>query len=262
MIFHHQHLSGFTYLSPHLQISTSSNSQINQPIINTFLVFTYLPPPSSNQHIFKFSNRSANQHIITPVFIYPSPFWLLAYYFWLLSSHQLINFSLTLPVQKIILLSDTHNYFDPKITKYLQEADEIWHAGDIGTYSICEELLKHKPLRAVYGNIDGQDIRKSYPKDLVFNCEQVKVFMTHIGGYPQRYNAEAKKIIQEEKPKLFICGHSHILKVMYDQQYELLHINPGAAGNHGFHKVKTMVRFTIDGQDIKELAVIELGERV
>ena len=162
-------------------------------------------------------------------------------------------------MQKIILLSDTHNYLDAKVFKYFEEADEIWHAGDIGTYSICEELMKYKPLRAVYGNIDGQDIRKSYPKDLVFNCEGVKVYITHIGGYPQRYNSDAKKIILQEKPKLFICGHSHILKVMYDQQHQLLHINPGAAGNHGFHQVKTMVRFTIDEAEIKDLAVIELG---
>jgi putative phosphoesterase len=164
-------------------------------------------------------------------------------------------------MKKILLLSDTHNYLDPKIFKHVDEADELWHAGDIGTYGICEELLKHKPLRAVYGNVDGTDIRKSYPKDLVFMCEELKVYITHIGGYPDRYNTEAKKIITDERPGLFICGHSHILKVMYDKKFFLLHMNPGAAGNHGFHLVKTMLRFTIDGKEIKDLAVIELGKR-
>ncbi len=163
---------------------------------------------------------------------------------------------------KIILLSDTHNYLDPKLFKHLNEADEIWHAGDIGTYSVCEELAQIKPLRAVYGNIDGQDVRKACPKDLVFFCENLKVYITHIGGYPGRYNAEAKKRILEEKPGLFICGHSHILKVMYDQQHQLLHMNPGAAGNHGFHQVKTLLKFSVEGKDVKDLAVIELGARV
>ncbi|MFL5752164.1 MAG: metallophosphoesterase family protein [Bacteroidia bacterium] len=164
-------------------------------------------------------------------------------------------------MKKILLLSDTHNYLDKKLFRHLEDADEIWHAGDIGNYSVCGELIKYKPLRAVYGNIDGNDIRKSYPKDLIFLCEDVKVYITHIGGYPNRYNSDAKKMIELEKPQLFICGHSHILKVMYDKHYEMLHINPGAAGNHGFHKVKTLVRFTIEGKEIKDLAVIELGFR-
>ncbi|MCD6066333.1 MAG: metallophosphoesterase [Bacteroidetes bacterium] len=162
---------------------------------------------------------------------------------------------------KILLLSDTHNYLDNRIAKYTDACDEIWHAGDVGTVSICNTLKKMKPFRAVYGNIDGQDVRIEYPKDLVFMCEEVKVFMTHIGGYPERYNAEAKKVILAEKPQLFICGHSHVLKVMYDKKLNLLHMNPGACGMHGFHQVKTMLRFEITGKEIKNLEVIELGLR-
>lgn len=162
---------------------------------------------------------------------------------------------------KILLLSDTHNYLDKRIEKYAASCDEIWHAGDVGTISICDELKKLKPLRAVYGNIDGQDVRKEYPKNLIFNCDEVKIYITHIGGYPNRYNLDAKKIILEHKPQLFICGHSHILKVMYDKALNLLHINPGACGIHGFHQMKTMVRFEITGKEIKNLEVIELGLR-
>jgi putative phosphoesterase len=162
---------------------------------------------------------------------------------------------------RILLLSDTHNYLDDRIGKYAESCDEIWHAGDVGTLSICRVLQKIKPVRAVYGNIDGQDIRGEYPKDLVFMCEEVKVYMTHIGGYPDRYNVEAKKVILAERPQLFICGHSHILKVMYDKKLNLLHINPGACGMHGFHVMKTMVRFEITGKEIKNLEVIELGRR-
>ena len=162
---------------------------------------------------------------------------------------------------RIALLSDTHNYLDPKIYKYFDSCDQIWHAGDIGTISVTDELSKLKPVIAVYGNIDGTDVRKVHPLNQIFMCENVKVFITHIGGYPNRYSSEALKEIQEKKPQLFICGHSHILKVMYDEKYKLLHINPGAAGIHGFHTVKTMVRFTIDGDKIKDLEVIELGKR-
>lgn len=162
---------------------------------------------------------------------------------------------------RIALLSDTHNYLDPKIYKYFDSCDQIWHAGDIGTIAVTDELSKLKPVIAVYGNIDGTDVRKVHPLNQIFMCENVKVFITHIGGYPNRYSAEALKEIQANKPQLFICGHSHILKVMYDDKYKLLHINPGAAGNHGFHNVKTMVRFTIDGDKIKDLEVIELGKR-
>lgn len=162
---------------------------------------------------------------------------------------------------RIALLSDTHNYLDPRIFKYLEPCDQVWHAGDIGTIAVADALQKIKPLIAVYGNIDGQDVRKIYPKDQRFMCEGVDVWMTHIGGYPDRYSLDVKERIQRNPPKLFICGHSHILKVMPDKKLGLLHINPGAAGNHGFHKVKTMVRFTIDNANIRDLEVIELGPR-
>ena len=164
-------------------------------------------------------------------------------------------------MQKILLISDTHSYLDPKLFKYIETVDEVWHAGDIGNISVCQEIEKLKPLKAVYGNIDGQDIRKSYPENAIFRCEQVKVFITHIGGYPNRYNLEAKKIIEQEKPNLFICGHSHILKIMYDKKYNLLHVNPGACGMHGFHQVKTLLRFAIEGTEIKNIEIIELGKR-
>ncbi len=165
-------------------------------------------------------------------------------------------------MQRIALLSDTHNYLDPAIFKYFENCDQIWHAGDIGTIAITDELAKLKPLIAVYGNIDGQDVRKVHPKNQRFMCEGVDVFMTHIGGYPNRYSLDALAEIKQKPPKLFICGHSHILKVMFDDKYKLLHINPGAAGNHGFHQVKTLVRFTIDGDKIKDLQIVELGKRV
>ncbi len=162
-------------------------------------------------------------------------------------------------MQRIALLSDTHNFLDPKLIKYVENCDQIWHAGDIGTISIANQLAAIKPLVAVYGNIDGQDIRKEYPKNQRFMCEDVAVFMTHIGGYPSRYGTEALTEIKKNPPKLFICGHSHILKVQFDPVYQLLHMNPGAAGIHGFHKVKTLLRFTIDADKIKDLEVIELG---
>jgi putative phosphoesterase len=164
-------------------------------------------------------------------------------------------------MQRIALLSDTHNYLETKMLKYFDSCDQIWHGGDIGTIAITDQLAKIKPLIAVYGNIDGTDVRTVHPKNQIFLCEDVKVFITHIGGYPNRYSLDALEEIKREAPQLFICGHSHILKVMFDQKYKLLHINPGAAGVHGFHKVKTMVRFTIDGNKIKDLEVIELGPR-
>ncbi|MGZ3900798.1 MAG: metallophosphoesterase family protein [Bacteroidia bacterium] len=164
-------------------------------------------------------------------------------------------------MKKILLISDTHSFLEPKLIKYIEEADEVWHGGDIGTYDICEAIQKLKPLKAVYGNIDGQDIRSTYPENLIFNCEELKVLITHIGGYPGKYPARVKNLIQEHKPGLFICGHSHILKVMFDKQNNLLHINPGACGVNGFHKVKTVVRFEVDKKEIKNLAVIELGNR-
>lgn len=163
---------------------------------------------------------------------------------------------------RVALLSDTHNNLDPKIFKYFDSCDQIWHAGDIGTIAITDQLVKIKPVIAVYGNIDGQDVRKVYPKNQHFMCEGIKVFMTHIGGYPNRYSIEALEEIKKNSPTLFICGHSHILKVIFDKKYNLLHINPGAVGIQGFHQVKTLLRFSIDGDKIKDLEIIELGKRV
>jgi putative phosphoesterase len=162
---------------------------------------------------------------------------------------------------RIGLLSDTHGYLDPKVYQYFEECDEIWHAGDIGTLELLEELEAFKPTRAVYGNIDGADIRAIAPEYLIWDCEGMKVFMTHIGGYPGRYNARVRAWLDEYQPGLYICGHSHILKVMPDKKRGLLHINPGAAGKHGFHKVKTLTRFTMEDGQIKNLEVIELGGR-
>ncbi len=161
---------------------------------------------------------------------------------------------------KILLLSDTHNFLDEKIFKYAESCDQIWHAGDIGTVAICNQLRRHKPIVAVYGNIDGQDIRKDYPSRHRFKCEGVDVLMTHIGGSPGRYNPEIRNSFLVKPPKLFICGHSHICKVMFDKKYNMLYMNPGAAGNYGSHKVKTLLRFSISGNDIKDLEVIEIGK--
>lgn len=164
-------------------------------------------------------------------------------------------------MQKILLISDTHGYFDEKLVKYISTVDEVWHAGDIGTIEVCQKIEQLKPLRAVYGNIDGREIRKKYPLNNVFTCEGLKVLITHIGGYPNKYSLEAKRFILREKPALFICGHSHILKIMYDKSHNLLHLNPGAAGMQGFHQVKTALRFAIEGQEIKNMEIIELGKR-
>jgi len=165
-------------------------------------------------------------------------------------------------LKKILLISDTHGHLDETLIKHIQEADEVWHAGDIGSVDVTDKIKAIKPLKAVYGNIDDTIVRKEFPKNLIFNCEEVKVFITHICGQPTNYLKEVKDIIKAERPKLFICGHSHILKVMYQKEYELLHMNPGACGIHGFHQVKTVLRFVIDGSEIKDLAVIELGKRV
>ena len=162
---------------------------------------------------------------------------------------------------RIALLSDTHNYLDPKIFKYFDECNQIWHAGDIGSVAICEELNKYKPLVAVHGNIDGQDVRKVCPLNQRFMCEGVDVLMTHIGGPFGRYSPEVRILIGSRPPKLFICGHSHILKVMFDKKHHFLYMNPGAAGMQGFHQVKTLLRFTIDKENIRDLEVIELGKR-
>ncbi|WP_286760630.1 metallophosphoesterase family protein [Salegentibacter sp. UBA1130] len=161
-------------------------------------------------------------------------------------------------MKKILLLSDTHSHIDERILHYAGEADEIWHAGDIGTTAVSDELQKIKPLRAVYGNIDDAEIRKEFPLHQRFKCEGVDVWITHIGGYPGRYSPAIRDQIKQDPPKLFISGHSHILKVMNDKNLGLLHMNPGAAGKQGFHKKRTMLRFKIDAAEIQDLEVIEL----
>jgi len=162
---------------------------------------------------------------------------------------------------RIGLISDTHSYLDESVFTHFKQCDEIWHAGDFGTLELAQHLSSFKPLKGVYGNIDGNDIQNFYPEDLFFQCEEVKVFMTHIGGYPPKYNSRVKPLIQEIKPQLFISGHSHILKVMYDEKVQCLHMNPGAAGNQGWHKVRTIITFVIDGKNMKDCKVIELGRR-
>lgn len=164
-------------------------------------------------------------------------------------------------MKKILLLSDTHGHFDERIKSYAEKADEVWHAGDIGTTAVSDELQKIKPLKAVYGNIDGSEIRKEFPLNARFKCEEIDVWITHIGGYPGKYSPAVRDEINQYPPKLFITGHSHILKVMHDKKLDLLHMNPGAAGKQGFHQVRTMLQFKVDGKDIKELEVIELGKR-
>ncbi len=160
-------------------------------------------------------------------------------------------------MKKILLLSDTHSYIDDRILKHVKNADEVWHAGDIGDLKVTDAIKKHKPLRAVYGNIDDAKARLEFPLDNRFICEGVDVWMTHIGGYPGKYNQRVREEIYANPPKLYITGHSHILKVMQDKKNGLLHMNPGAAGTHGFHNVRTMLRFTLDGGKIDNLEVIE-----
>ena len=164
-------------------------------------------------------------------------------------------------MKRIGLLSDTHAYWDDRYTKYFSECDEIWHAGDFGSSEIADRLSALKPLRGVFGNIDGHDLRMRFSEKYRFKCEEVEVLMKHIGGYPGHYDPSIRGSIFARPPKLFISGHSHILKVVYDKTLGCLHINPGAAGISGFHKVRTLVRFTIDGSEIKDLEVIELGEK-
>ncbi|MCD4773968.1 MAG: metallophosphatase family protein [Bacteroidales bacterium] len=160
-------------------------------------------------------------------------------------------------MKKIGLISDTHAYYHPKLEKIFSECDEIWHAGDIGNIEIVKKLSRFKTFKAVFGNMDGYDIRCEFPEIQIFECEKVKVVMMHIGGYPGNYSFEAKKIIAKEKPQLFISGHSHILKVINDKKNNLLHMNPGAAGKSGIHKTITMLRFKINKNRIEELEVIE-----
>jgi putative phosphoesterase len=162
---------------------------------------------------------------------------------------------------RIGLISDTHSYLDESVFKHFENCDEIWHAGDFGTLELADQLAAFKPTKGVYGNIDGKDIRIVYPENLRFNCEGVDVLMTHIGGYPGKYNPSIRTEMYSNPPKLFICGHSHILKVMHDKKINCLHLNPGAAGKQGWHKVRTLMRFNIDGDKIQDLQVIELADR-
>ena len=169
---------------------------------------------------------------------------------------------------RIGLISDTHGWLDDNVFKYFENCDEIWHAGDFGKIEIADKLsglLKANYdriiLRGVYGNIDGYDVRSVYPQKLVWSCEGVKVFLTHIGGHPQRYAPAIKNELVDNGAKLFICGHSHILKIIYDDKIGCLHMNPGSAGKVGWQKIRTIIRFTIDGNNIKDCEVIELGKR-
>ena len=159
---------------------------------------------------------------------------------------------------RIGLLSDTHGLLDDRIFEHFAECDEVWHAGDWGSLEVVNKLQAFKPLRGVWGNIDGYEIRQQFPQHNRFRCEEVKVWLTHIGGYPGKYDPSVRPGIFQQPPKLFVCGHSHILKVQFDKNLDLLHINPGAAGKYGFHKVQTLIRFEIDGEKIQNLEVIEL----
>ena len=160
-------------------------------------------------------------------------------------------------MKKILLLSDTHSHIDDGILKYVAQADEVWHAGDIGSLEVTDAIQKLKPLRAVYGNIDEAKIRGEFPLNQRFICEGVEVWITHIGGSPGKYNRDIREEMKSNPPKLFICGHSHILKVMHDPKHNLLFMNPGAVGKHGFHKVRTMLRFVLENGEIKNLEVVE-----
>jgi len=162
---------------------------------------------------------------------------------------------------RIGLISDTHSFLDEAVFKHFDKCDEIWHGGDFGTVEVANRLKDFKPLKGVYGNIDGYDLRSIYPLKEVWKCEEITVHMTHIGGYPNRYAPGIKQELVANGAKLFICGHSHILKVIYDEKIGCLHMNPGAAGKQGWHKVRTLLRFTIDGADIKDCEVVELGSR-
>ena len=164
-------------------------------------------------------------------------------------------------MKKILLLSDTHSHIDETILKYVRQADEVWHAGDIGDLVVTDTIKKIKPLRAVFGNIDDDKARMEFPLHNRFMCEGVDVWITHIGGYPGKYNQIIRTEIKQNPPKLFICGHSHILKVQFDKELNLLHMNPGACGIHGFHQVRTMLRFEIEGDKIQNLEVIEIGKK-
>jgi putative phosphoesterase len=164
-------------------------------------------------------------------------------------------------MKKILLISDTHSFIDKDILKYVKSVDEVWHAGDIGSLDVIDRIRQIKAVRAVYGNIDDHTIRAEFPLDKIFTIEGVKVWITHIGGYPNRYNFRIKETLNKNPPNLFISGHSHILKVQFDKKLNLLHMNPGAVGKYGIHAIRTMLRFVIDKKEIKNLEVIELSKR-
>lgn len=164
-------------------------------------------------------------------------------------------------MKRIALISDNHSYYSEEVTEHLTDADEIWHAGDIGDLASVEKYRQMATFRAVFGNIDDQSVKDLFPLNLIFECEGLRVFMTHIGGYPGKYNARVLSIIQKEKPGLYICGHSHICKVMPDKENHLIHMNPGAYGHHGFHKIRTILRFEVEGGKILNLRAVELGLR-
>lgn len=164
-------------------------------------------------------------------------------------------------MRRIGLISDTHGTFDEPLKEFLRDVDEIWHAGDIGSLELADEIARFKPLKGVWGNIDGGIIRRVYNEFLVIQVEAVKVLIMHIGGYPRHYSPKAVRAIQALRPQLFVSGHSHILKIIYDDVYDLLHVNPGAAGEYGFHKVRTAIRFEIDGSDIRNMEIWELPRR-
>ena len=169
------------------------------------------------------------------------------------------NFGITM--KTIGLLSDTHSYIDKSILDFFADVDEIWHAGDIGSPEVVHKLENIKPLRAVFGNIDGIEIRSEFKEVDRFRCENVDVLMIHIGGYPGKYAFEVKKLIMEKPAQLFICGHSHILKVMYDKKLGMMHINPGAAGMSGFHQVRTAMKFIIDNEEIRDMKILEIQRK-
>ncbi len=162
---------------------------------------------------------------------------------------------------RIGLISDTHGFLDDSVFKHFENCDEIWHAGDFGNIELADKLAAFKPMRGVYGNIDGKELRQTYPQNLRFKCEDVDVWITHIGGYPDRYDLRIRKEIYANPPQLFISGHSHILKVIYDKKINCLHLNPGAAGKQGWQKVRTLMRFNIEGNKVQDLQVIELANQ-
>lgn len=164
-------------------------------------------------------------------------------------------------ISKIGLMSDTHSYLDQTLFEHFKDCDEIWHAGDVGDPALIDQLEVFKPVRGVYGNIDDRRITSQFPLDQRFEANGIDVLMTHIGGYPGRYNRRIKEIMEKNPPDLFISGHSHILKVIYDEKFQCLHMNPGACGHHGFHKIRTVLRFSIEEGSVKDLEVIELGFR-